>query len=356
MEKKRPSSSILRSKMGGGGGEGVKRTNASSAKKQKTRSSTDKTTSAAPAGISDDSILDDLDVGLAGDGASYAYPHDVSAYSYLKSPHIDYSNMDALMPQAPPPPTPTPSPAPSPARYHYAPTKARISARGRAQFVSAPALNFSAPRSFSVRALQHNINKLGAYLNNLSGKSLALADYFDESRAQSNRSIDFLQYARRLSKYDVSEKNFKLFIDMCNEYYYKLIEHTRALVEILVNVSYSRNSTRVAPRLVAFINMCVAYMTRPMLARLEGEARPSAFTGRDEDEDEDEDELMNYAKHLNRTLYSLLNKNLLELDQFVFYKYTRDNDRGASGAKTTPSRKIFNVDVEVAQVDINLYY
>ncbi|ADD73762.1 ORF53 [Lymantria xylina nucleopolyhedrovirus] len=349
MDKKRPSSSILRSKVGSG--ENVKRTNASSAKKQKTRSSPDKTTGVTPIEMSDDAILDDLDVGLAGDGASYAYPHDVSAYSYRASPHIDYSNMDALMPQAPPPPTPTPSPAPQSARYHYAPTNA---ARRRTRFVSAPALNFSAPSSFGVRALQQNMDKLSVYLNDLSGKSLALADYFDESRAQSNRSIDFLQYARRLSKYDVSEKNFKLFIDMCNEYYYKLIEQTRALVEILVNVSYSRNSTRVAPRLVAFINMCAAYMTRPMLARLEGEARAGALTGRDEHEDEDE--LMNYAKRLNRTLYFLLNKNLLELDQFVFYKYTRDNDRGASGAAATPSRKIFNVDVEVAQVDINLYY
>nr|AWJ76670.1 ORF55 [Lymantria dispar multiple nucleopolyhedrovirus] len=211
------------------------------------------------------------------------------------------------------------------------------------------------------------MDKLGDYLNGLSGKKLALAAHFDESRAHSSRSLDFLHYVRRLSRYDASEKNLKRFIDMSNEYYFKLIEHAHALVEILVNVSYSRKSTRAARRLTSFVNMCAAHALGPMLARLEGGTRASAVAGAVRDEDEEDDEpAISYAKRLNRSLYFLLNKKLLQLGEFVFYKYTqdndrpsngaRDNDRGASGAPTTRALKIFDVDVEVVQIAINLYY
>nr|QPD01848.1 hypothetical protein [Lymantria dispar multiple nucleopolyhedrovirus]QPD02022.1 hypothetical protein [Lymantria dispar multiple nucleopolyhedrovirus] len=362
MEKKRPSSSI-RAKLGAA----VKRTSAHGVKKQKTRDAA-KVAEALDA-------LDDLDVSLAA-SAAYSYPHDVSAYSsaysYAGSPHIDYSNMEMAIaepepdPRAPPPPAP--APAPAPARYHRAPAEpcARQSTDARVRFVAVPALNFSAPGAFGVRALQRNMDKLGDYLNGLSGKKLALAAHFDESRAHSSRSLDFLHYVRRLLRYDASEKNLKLFIDMSNEYYFKLIEHAHALVEILVNVSYSRKSTRAARRLTSFVNLCAAHALGPMLARLEGGARASAVAGageRDEDEEDDEPTI-SYAKRLNRSLYFLLNKKLLQLNEFVFYKYTHDNDRGAardddrgaSRASTTRTLKIFDVDVEVVQIDINLHY
>nr|AQQ80076.1 hypothetical protein [Lymantria dispar multiple nucleopolyhedrovirus] len=353
MEKKRPSSSI-RAKLGAA----VKRTSATGVKRQKTRDAA-KVAEALDA-------LDDLDVTLA--GAPYSYPHAVSAYSYEGSPHIDYSNMEMVIAEPPAPaPAPALAPAPAPARYYRAPAEpcARQSTEARVRFVSVPALNFSAPGALGVRALQRNMDKLGDYLNGLSGKKLALAEHFDESRAHSSRSLDFLHYVRRLSRYDASEKNLKRFIDMSNEYYFKLIEHAHALVEILVNVSYSRKSTRAARRLTSFVNMCAAHALGPMLARLEGGARASAAPGVGRDEDEEDDEpAISYAKRLNRSLYFLLNKKLLQLNEFVFYKYThdndrgaaRDNDRGASGAPTTRTLKIFDVDVEVVQIDINLYY
>lgn len=363
MEKKRPSSSI-RAKLGAA----VKRTSATGVKRQKTRDAA-KVAEALDA-------LDDLDVTLA--GAPYSYPHAVSAYSYEGSPHIDYSNMEMVIAEPPAPapalaPTPAPAPAPAlapaPARYYRAPAEpcARQSTEARVRFVSVPALNFSAPGALGVRALQRNMDKLADYLNGLSGKKLALAAHFDESRAHSSRSLDFLHYVRRLSRYDASEKNLKRFIDMSNEYYFKLIEHAHALVEILVNVSYSRKSTRAARRLTSFVNMCAAHALGPMLARLEGGARTSTPPGVGRDEDEEDDEpAISYAKRLNRSLYFLLNKKLLQLGEFVFYKYTqdndrpsngaRDNDRGASGAPTTRTLKIFDVDVEVVQIAINLYY
>lgn len=355
MEKKRPSSSI-RAKLGAA----VKRTSATGVKRQKTRDAA-KVAEALDA-------LDDLDVALA--GAPYSYPHAVSAYSYEGSPHIDYSNMEMVIAEPPAPaPALAPALAPAPARYYRAPAEpcARQSTEARVRFVSVPALNFSAPGALGVRALQRNMDKLADYLNGLSGKKLALAAHFDESRAHSSRSLDFLHYVRRLSRYDASEKNLKRFIDMSNEYYFKLIEHAHALVEILVNVSYSRKSTRAARRLTSFVNLCAAHALGPMLARLEGGARASAAPGAVRDEDEEDDEpAISYAKRLNRSLYFLLNKKLLQLGEFVFYKYTqdndrpsngaRDNDRGASGAPTTRALKIFDVDVEVVQIAINLYY
>nr|ANS70937.1 hypothetical protein [Lymantria dispar multiple nucleopolyhedrovirus] len=223
------------------------------------------------------------------------------------------------------------------------------------RYVRGPLLS---PSSASVNGIQLNINKLKQYLNLLTGRSnVTLKEYARASRSYSDTSLDYMVYVHKLAfEKNVNNDHVKLFANMLYAYYYELIENTRVFAEILVNVMYSRKRTSISRVVVSFVNMMVDYMVRLLFDRLGAAAGADAATATTATIDNN---LVAQFKRLNRKLYHLLNAHLIDCQQGEFYKFTSDNDISTAAPTaniTNQNPKIAEVNIEVVQMNVKLYY